>query len=337
MKKHLKKIIIVLIVLVGLFVFFKIKNSSKTKITANTVVETKNLQEIVYLSGQLSALSQAKINFTADSKITWIGVKVGDAVKKYQSLAKQDTNEIEKSLKTSLNNFMASRDSFDQTIDDNKLSDQSDPKTIAEMKRIIDKSQLSLDNSVLDVEVKNLAIKKASLSSPIKGIITHIPSSPTGSYPSSDDYFEVVDPETEYISAMVSQQDVIKLKVGQTAKITLDAYREDPFDATISYISYQPIDTVNNKYEVRLTYTRQPEKYNYHLGMTGEIQVTLSQKDNALIIPRQYIISENGKRYVNLINNQVPEKKEISTGIENYQDIEIISGLQVGDTLSLPQ
>ncbi len=205
------------------------------------------------------------------------------------------------------------------------------------MKRIISKSQLSLDNSVIDVEVKNLAIKKASLSSPIKGIITHVPTSPTGSYPNTDDYFEIIDPETEYVSAMVSQQDVIKLKVGQTAKITLDAYRETPFDATISYISYQPVDTVNNKYEVRLTYTRQSEKYNYHLGMTGEIQVTLSQKDNALVIPRQYITSENGKRYVNLFNNQTVEKREINTGIENYQDIEIVSGLNIGDTLSLPQ
>jgi macrolide-specific efflux system membrane fusion protein len=113
MKKHFKKIIIVLIVLAGLFVFFKIKNSGKSKAITNTVVQSKSLQETVYLSGQLTALSQAKINFTADSKITWVGVKAGDTVKKYQSLAKQDTTEVEKSLKTSLNNFMASRESFD--------------------------------------------------------------------------------------------------------------------------------------------------------------------------------------------------------------------------------
>lgn len=335
MKKHKKKIIIISIILIiiGFFVFFNIKKSKSKLSSATTTVQSKNLQEKIYLSGSLDALSKAKISFVSDSKITWIGVKVGDQVKKYQSLAKQDTAEIEKSLKASLNNYLVSRDSFDQTITDNNLGDQSDPKTIAEMKRIINKSQLSLNNSVIDVELKDMAIKKTYLSSPIKGIITTAPTSQTGAYPIATDYFEIVNPETEYISALVGQQDVIKLKVGQTAKITLDSYRELPFDAKIDYISYSPIDTTNNKYEVRLTYLRDPEKYNYHLGMTGEIEVLLAEKNNAMVISRQYITSDKGKRYVDLINNKIIEKREVLTGMENYEEIEILSGVNVGDTL----
>lgn len=335
MKKNRKKIIIITVLsIIGLIIFFIIKNSNKSSIQAIATVETKNLQEKIYLSGTLDASSKAKITFIADSKITWVGVKEGDQVKKYQGLAKQDTSEIEKSLKASLNNYLVSRDSFDQTIVDNNLGDQSDPKIIAEMKRIINKSQVSLDNSVIDVELKDMAIKKSSLSSPIKGIVTKSPLSQVGSYPNSADYFEIVDPETEYISALVSQQDIIKLKVGQKAKITLDSYRQSPFEGTVSYVSYSPVDTTNNKYEVKISYQRNPEEYNYHLGMTSEIEVLLSEKNNALVVPRQYITSDKGKRYVNLFNNQVIEKKEVSTGMENYEDIEILSGVNVGDTLS---
>jgi|GEM_PF-1108828 len=335
MKKHKKKIIILIIlIIIGSFIFFNIKKSKSGSSSLTTNVQSKNLQEKIYLSGSLDALSKAKISFVGDSKITWIGAKVGDQVKKYQSLAKQDTAEIEKSLKASLNNYLVSRDSFDQTVSDNNLGDQSDPKNIAEMKRIINKSQLSLNNSVIDVELKDMAIKKTYLSTPIKGIVTTAPTSQTGAYPIATDYFEIVDPETEYISALVSQQDVIKLKVGQKTKITLDSYRESPFEGTISYVSYSPVDTTNNKYEVRISYKRDTAKYNYHLGMTSEVEVLLSEKNNALVVPRQYITSDNGKRYVNLINTKMVEKKEVLTGMENYEDIEILSGVSVGDTLS---
>lgn len=335
MKKHKKKIIIfIILIIIGSLIFFNIKKSKSGSSSLTTTVQSKNLQEKIYLSGSLDALSKAKISLVGDSKITWIGAKVGDQVKKNQSLAKQDTAEIEKSLKASLNDYLVSRDSFDQTISDNNLGDQSDPKNIAEMKRIINKSQLSLNNSVIDVELKDMAIKKTYLSTPIKGIVTKAPVSQSGSYPNADDYFEIVDPETEYISALVSQQDVIKLKVGQKTKITLDSYRESPFEGTVSYVSYSPIDVTNNKYEVRISYPRDPQKYNYHLGMTSEIEVLLSEKNNAIVVPRQYITSDKGKRYVNLINNKIVEKKEVLTGMENYEDIEILSGVSIGDTLS---
>lgn len=336
MKKNRKRIIIIaaVLALIGIFIFFNIKKSKSGPAGVTAIVESKNLQEKIYLSGTIDASSKSKVTFIGDSKITWIGPKTGDQVKKYQSLARQDTSEIEKSLKASLNNYLVSRDSFDQTVSDNNLGDQSDPKIISEMKRIINKAQVSLDNSVIDVELKDMAVKKSSLSSPIKGIITQSPTSQAGSYPNASDYFEIVDPETEYISSLVNQQDVIKLKVGQKTKITLDSYRELPFEGTISYVSYSPVDTTNNKYEVRISYPRDPQKYNYHLGMSGEVEVLLSEKNNAIVVPRQYITSDKGKRYVNLINNKVIEKREVLTGMENYEEIEILSGINVGDTLS---
>lgn len=337
MKKNKKKILIIVVILaiIGLGVKFYGFNKSKSASTGlTTTVQTKNLQEKIYLSGTLDATSKAKVSFIENSQITWIGPKTGDQVKQYQTLAKQDTTEVEKSLKLSLNNYLSTRWDFNKTTEDNKYLDQTDKTLARDMKILVDKSQLSLDNSVIDVELKNLALKKSSLSTPINGIITKAPLSQKGSYPTADDYFEIVDPTTEYIVALVGQQDVIKLKVGQIAKITLDSYRETPFEGTVSYVSYSPIDTTNNKYEVRISYTRDPQKYNYHLSMTSEVEVLLSEKNNALVIPRQYLTSDKGKRYVNLMTNNVIQKKEVLTGMENYEDIEILSGVAIGDTLS---
>ena len=68
--------------------------------------------------------------------------------------------------------------------------------------------------------------------------------------------------------------------------------------------------------------------------MTGEIEVLLSEKNNALVLPRQYISSDMGKRYATVINNNLTEKREITTGMENYEEIEILTGLSIGDIVS---
>jgi CxxC motif-containing protein len=41
-----------------------------------------------------------------------------------------------------------------------------------------------------------------------------------------------------------------------------------------------------------------------------------------------------GKRYVSVLNNKIIEKKEVTTGMENYEEIEVLSGVNIGDTLS---
>ncbi|MDD3002906.1 MAG: hypothetical protein PHS06_03495, partial [Candidatus Shapirobacteria bacterium] len=155
MKKNKKKIIIILIILIiliiiGSFIFFNVKKSKNNSKGITTTVQSKNLQEKIYLSGSLNASSKAKVGFISDSKITWIGVKEGDEVKKFQGLAKQDTIEVEKSLKLSLNSYLSTRWDFDKTTQDNKYLDQADKTMARDMKLLVDKAQLSLDDSVID-------------------------------------------------------------------------------------------------------------------------------------------------------------------------------------------
>lgn len=71
-------------------------------------------------------------------------------------------------------------------------------------------------------------------------------------------------------------------------------------------------------------------------GMTADIIFVTEQKEDVLYISKKAIIEENGRFYVYY---KTPtgemERKEVEIGIDNGVNIEILSGLEEGDTIYL--
>jgi len=104
-----------------------------------------------------------------------------------QTIAKLDTYELQRELTATLNTYRSTRDTFDQTqlnAQDSGIASAMAPlisgvnKNNASgiddaVKRIVDQNQANLDNSVINVELANYALQLSTLTSPLKGIITH--------------------------------------------------------------------------------------------------------------------------------------------------------------------
>ena len=71
-------------------------------------------------------------------------------------------------------------------------------------------------------------------------------------------------------------------------------------------------------------------------GMTADIIFVTEQKEEILYISKKAIVEKDGKTYVyqkNMLGSM--ELQEVQTGIDNGVDVEIISGLEEGDTIYL--
>ena len=87
-----------------------------------------------------------------------------------------DTRELQKKLQKALKDYMKERWDFEQERENYGITtDNLDSYTLSnEVRRILEKNQFDLDKAVLDVELKDIALKYATLISPISGIVTHI-------------------------------------------------------------------------------------------------------------------------------------------------------------------
>ncbi len=265
-------------------------------------------------------------------------------VKKYQAVASLDQREVEQNLKKYLNTFVKSRVDFDEEFQDSNikytggLTEDARRDTL----RVLEKAQYDLNNAVIDVELKQLAIDYSHLYSPIEGMVVRVGSPYAGvNVTPSQAEFEIINPKTIYFSASADQTDVVKLQQELKGSIVLDSYPEDELSGTISTISFVPKeDETGTVYSVKIVLDNESGADKFRFGMTGDINFILKERKNILAVPTSYIKSEksppNGKaskKYVWKLENNKKIKTFIVLGDEIDGVTVIKSGLQSGDLI----
>src|SRR3989344_2912816 len=62
-------------------------------------VKRQTLSDDLSLSGEIDAEEKTVLRFQSSGKLSWVGVKEGDYVKKYQTVASLDQREVQENLK----------------------------------------------------------------------------------------------------------------------------------------------------------------------------------------------------------------------------------------------
>ncbi|MDP4009422.1 MAG: efflux RND transporter periplasmic adaptor subunit [Candidatus Shapirobacteria bacterium] len=348
LKTNLKKIIIGLLIFsVVTFSINKIRaqsdniNNQKLDTKKDKIVfpQKKDMKDEITLTGSIDASKKTDLKFQTSGLLVWVGVKEGDKVRKWQAIASLNKNDLKKKLQADFNDYRSALSTFDDTQDDYKT--QKDNLTLTDdMKRILIRSQNTLNNSVINYELSDLAIKYATILSPIDGIVTHIdqPLSGTNITPATAT-FTIVDPKSIYFTSSISQDDVTKIKLGQKTEINLDSFPDQNINSKITYIAFTPVSgQTSTVYNVYFELPLDNSTFNYRLGMDGDAKIILSESNNALTLPGNAVKEENGDKYVlvKTDDNQLT-KKIVKTGIETDDDTEILEGLSENDQVVIKQ
>lgn len=337
MKSYLNKkkyYLLALVVLVMGGYYFATKNKNVTyteyQVTRGSVNDT------LELSGKVGADSVATLRFPAGGLVTYLGPKEGDMVKAWTTLASVDTRQTKKTLEQKLNLYAIQRGTFEQTIDDNDNS-VPDGDLARTLRRLLEKNQYQLDNTVKDVEYLDLSLKLSRLTTPISGILVKSPIRTSNVQVLATDTWIVVNPETLYFSADLDEGDLARVKVGQKVRVQLDAYPDKTFDSTVASIAYTPKETsTGTVYELKVALEKSAMS-ELRLGLNGTATIILTEKNDAILLPSSAVTFEGIKTSVMIKDGDSYVEKEIETGIENEGMIEVLSGVTEGQYVYLPQ
>lgn len=326
-RAHTMLVGVVSLVLFGGWYFF----GRRPKVAYTEFTPTRSsISETLELSGKVVAGNSATLRFSAGGLVTYLGAKEGDTVKKWQTLATIDTRQLQKTLDQKLNLYAIQRGTFDQTIDDNDNS-VPDGDLARTLKRLLEKNQYQLDNTVKDVEYLDLSLKLSRLSSPIAGILVHSPLDLPNVQVVATDTWVVVDPTSLYFSADLDETDLERVSVGQKVLVFLDAYQDNLITSSIASISYSPKETTSGTtYEVTIALSPSDQQ-SLRLGLNGTAGIVLSEKNNTLTLPAGAITTVAGQSFVYLKSGQKYQKKPVRTGISNGGIVEILEGISESD------
>lgn len=327
-KKHWFLLLIFLTFVGSLVWYFYVRIDTK----GGLMVLKKDLTETLTLSGEIDATEKSTMTFQSSGKLSFVKVKEGDEVKKGQLLAGLDTGDLWAAERSAFYKYLAAdahAKYIEDTVKNNDKAEsflQRDTRTAAQTDR-----DIKYDTWL----AAQRALRYANLYSPIKGIVYEIPPTQPGEFITSTNTlaFDIVNPETIYFSATADQTEVGQMTVGQTAKVTLDAFVDDPFEATIEKIAFTPKeDETGTVYEIKLSLSG-GKSFQPRLGMTGDVNFTLAEHEGVIAIPSRYIKTTDGDKRVMKVVNGRKQLTAVETGSVIDGQTIILSGLTEGETI----
>lgn len=197
----------------------------------------------------------------------------------------------------------------------------------------------SIKSANANIQTIEAQIKKTSLFSPIAGVVSRQDAKVGEIAGSSAPIISIISSAEFEIEADVPEADIAKLRIGQNAKATLDAYGNGvSFNTRI--ISIDPAEKIIDgvaTYKTTFQFTKVDPRIKS--GMTANIEVSTAIKEGALSLPARAIFTKNGKKHVNkFISADQSEEREIQIGIQGSDgNVEILNGLQEGDKVLIPK
>jgi len=140
----------------------------------------------------------------------------------------------------------------------------------------------------------------------------------------------IVDMDTVYVQISVVENVVNKIKEGQEVEVSVPAVFDGYIKSTIGYIS-PTADPMNKLYTVRLYLDN--KEYGIRPGMTGSVRLSLDSVDEAIVIKSDAVLDKDGKKVVYIVENDMAVEKEVETGLDTGELVEIISGINQGDSV----
>jgi len=136
--------------------------------------------------------------------------------------------------------------------------------------------------------------------------------------------------ETLKVVANVLEKDVGLVKSGMKAKILTEAYPEKPFEGTVVRIN-KALDLATRTLQAEINIPNPG-----HLlkpGMFAKVEMILKEKPDALTVPKEAVLKEEGKEFVFAVEGNQAFRKPVVTGVERESLIEIVEGVKEGDKI----
>lgn len=309
-------------------------------------VSKGNVIEGVSLDGTVEAVTHAELGFenVYPAKITKLYAKVGDPVKAGTVIAQMENSDIKAQYDQAVANVSAAHsvlDELNKSVKKEKLKLHdlhSNDKKVQEAQVGIEKKSVDAQEAALleaQANVRNLEaqLAKSTIRAPFDGIIAKQdvevgeianPGVPIVTIIGNQDSFE--------IQSFVSDQDIAKIKIGDMADVTLDAYgKSTMFKTQIRMID--PGETIQDgipTHKVTLAFLENDDRIKS--GMNANIILKTNEKDGVVEIPEESIINRGDKKIVLVSENGTQHEKEISVGIVGIDHMaEVTSGINVGE------
>jgi HlyD family secretion protein len=314
MKKHIW-IIVLAVIVIGIVVIVILKPGRKdprTEVTVETAL-VRNIVSTVSATGEVEPVDQVKVSAEIPGRIVQLTVKEGDHVEKGQFLVELDPQT-----------YLANLESAQSGLRSAKGQKEKAESDLTRVRELVSKGMASqadldgakaaaelyagqLDQAIAGEKQARENLSKTRISSPMTGTISRLNKEigelTLGSQFQEDVIMIVADLSRMQVRAQVDENDIVGVKLTDSAKVEIDAFPDTTFKGLVTEIAQSSAtkslsaDAQQGKnYDVKVEIV-EPVR-GIRPGMSATVDIATDYRDSVISVPLQCVAvrdKEKGK------------------------------------------
>ena len=298
------------------------KRGGKKVLNVNAkIIKPQLLKDEIRISGSLLPDEEVNLSFETSGKVVEINFTEGSHVKKGQLLAKVNDRPLQAQLKRLVGQLKLAED---RVFRQNALLERD-----AVSKEAYEQVKTDLATLNADIELVKANIAQTELRAPFDGIIG-LRQVSVGTYASpSTIVANLTKISPLKVEFSVPERYADNVKIGAGVDFNIGGELES-FPAKV-YARESSVNPVTRTLTLRALYPNSNGKV--LPGRYASIRLKKTEINDAIAVPTEAIIPEMGKDKIFLYKSGKAEPVELETGIRTEAEVQVLKGLQVGDTI----
>ena len=297
-------------------------NSGATPAVEVTKVVAMRLVDDLNAAGSLRSNEAVVIRPEVAGRITRLNFKDGERVEKGQLLVAFDATVNEAEVQQAKAELNIARANFNRNVE------LAERKFISE--RAKDESQANVQVLEAKLALAQARLAKLQIKAPFSGIVG-IRQVSIGDYVKDGaDLVNLEDISSVKVDFRVPEKYADRIRKGQSIEVAVDALPGKPFQARVDAID--PLVDSSGRSALLRGRIDNPEG-RLKPGMFARVKLILAEREQALVVPEEALVPQGARMTVWKVVDGKAARAEVKTGLRRDAKVEIVEGLQLGDTI----
>jgi membrane fusion protein (multidrug efflux system) len=292
-------------------------------IPVETAAPTRSDVYAIYSgTAPIEAFADAVVVAKVGGEVREIYGEEGDDVKAGQLLARLDGDRLRLEKTQADANLQKLKRDYQRNVDLSKkgLISTGD----------FEKIKYEMDALEASYNLASLEYSYTEIRAPIAGVVSERFIKVGNTIEVNAPTFQITSLEPLVSYLYVPEREYRQIESGQSASLRVDAVSETEFVATVARIS-PVVDPETGTFKITIEVSDPSRRLKP--GMFARISIVHDMHANALQIPRSAIVDESGETSVFVVEDDVAQRRAVSTGFSQNGLVEIMDGLSDGENV----
>lgn len=295
-------------------------------------IRLQSIEQYVNTTGTAKATQEVTLNTEMagtyrllNNPATGRPFKLGDKVRAGQVIIRLEDDEYVNNI--ALDSKKLNLEISSQEYEKQKSLYEKGGVTLRELRN----AEVSATNAKYDFENAQVRLARMNITAPFAGVIVDLPYFTQGTKVNSGtQVVSIMSYEKMFLDINLPEKSISEVLVGQDVLITNYTIAGDTLHASVNELS-PAISTETRTFKGKLLIDNPDLKL--RPGMFVKADIITARKDSAIVVPKSMLLTSGRGKIVFVVDESTAVERQITTGIENQEMVEVLTGLKVEERL----